>query len=92
MYFNIFQQKLDDIGWQQGTYQKQKLFREGFGLQSQCISTPEPPEKMFLSENVIFRGLKLSLGHFGQEVPESPVSQLQYAFADCWLFVVLCWC
>ena len=32
---------------------------------------------MFLSENVIFRGLRLSLGHFGQQAPESPVSQLQ---------------
>ena len=28
-------------------------------------------------ENVIFRGLDLSLGHFGQQGPESPVSQLQ---------------
>ena len=36
-----------------------------------------PQKKMFLSENVIFRGLRLSLGHFGQQVPESPVSQLQ---------------
>ena len=36
-----------------------------------------PLEKMFLSENVIFRGFWLSLGHYGQEVPESPVSQLQ---------------
>ena len=35
-----------------------------------------PPEKMFLSENVIFRGLRLSLDHFGQQAPESPMSQL----------------
>ena len=28
-------------------------------------------------ENVIFRGFDLSLGHFGQQGPESPVSQLQ---------------
>ena len=33
--------------------------------------------KMFLSENVIFQGLRLSLGHFGQQVPDSPVYQLQ---------------
>ena len=33
----------------------------------------ETPKKLFLSE--FFRGL--SLGHFGQHVPESPVSQLQ---------------
>ena len=33
----------------------------------------ETPKKLFLSE--IFRGL--SLGHFGQHVPESPMSQLQ---------------
>ena len=42
-----------------------------FGLRSQWESTPEPPEKMFLSENVIFLGLRLSLSHFGQKVPES---------------------
>ena len=34
----------------------------------------KPLKKMFLSENVIFRGLRLSLGHFGQQAPESPVS------------------
>ena len=34
-------------------------------------------KKMFISENVIFWGLRLSLGHFGQQAPESPVSQLQ---------------
>ena len=37
----------------------------------------EPPEKMIISENVIFQGPRLSLGHFGQQVPESPMSQLQ---------------
>ena len=42
-----------------------------------------PQKKIFLLENVIFQGLKLSLGHFGQEVPESPMSQLQNAFGDC---------
>ena len=34
---------------------------------------PPPRCFLFLSDNVIFRGLRLSLGHF---VPESPVSQL----------------
>ena len=34
-------------------------------------------KKMFLSENVIFWGLKLSLGHFGQHAYESLVYQLQ---------------
>ena len=34
-------------------------------------------KKMFLSENMIFRGLRLSLCHFGQQAPESHVSQLQ---------------
>ena len=47
------------------------------GLNSPRFSPPEPPQKMFLSENVIFWGLRLSLGHFGQQAPESPVSQLQ---------------
>ena len=32
---------------------------------------------MFLSENVIFQRLRLFLGHFGPQAPESPVSQLQ---------------
>ena len=36
-----------------------------------------PLKKMFLSENVIFRGLRPSVGHFGQQAPKSPVSQLQ---------------
>ena len=34
-------------------------------------------KKMFLSKNVIFWGLSLSQGHFGQQAPEGPVSQLQ---------------
>ena len=34
-------------------------------------------KKMFISENVTFQGLRLSLGHFGQKAPESPMSQLQ---------------
>ena len=33
-----------------------------------------PLKKMFLSEDVIFWGLRLSLGHFAQQAPESPVS------------------
>ena len=32
---------------------------------------------MFLSENVIFRGVRLSLGHFVHQGSESPVCQLQ---------------
>ena len=32
---------------------------------------------MILSENVIFQGLRLSLGHFGQQALKSHVSQLQ---------------
>ena len=32
-------------------------------------------KKRFPSENVIFRGLRLSLGHFGRQAPESHVSQ-----------------
>ena len=38
-------------------------------LRSEKFRKPEPPEKMFLSENVIFRGLRLSLGHFGHIEP-----------------------
>ena len=42
-----------------------------------CGERRNPLKKMFLSENVIFRGLRLSLDPFGQQAPESPVSQLQ---------------
>ena len=35
------------------------------------------PKKMFLKENVIFRGLRLSPGPIGQQVPESPLSQFR---------------
>ena len=36
-----------------------------------------PLKKRFLWENVIFQGLRFSLGHFGQQAPEIPVSQLR---------------
>ena len=36
-----------------------------------------PLKKRFISEYMIFQGPRLSLGHFGQQGPESPVSQLQ---------------
>ena len=36
-----------------------------------------PLKKMFLSEKVIFPGLRPSLGHIGQQAPERPVSQFQ---------------
>ena len=47
------------------------------GPNSPRFSPPEPPQKIILLENVIFWGPRLSLGHFGQQVPESPLSQLQ---------------
>ena len=47
------------------------------GLWEELGGTPEPPPKKFLSENVIFGGLRLSPGHFGQRGPESPASQFQ---------------
>ena len=34
---------------------------------------------------VIFRGLRLSLGHFGQQAPESPVSQLENGVSTSFL-------
>ena len=48
-----------------------------WGLHWEWLGMTEPTQKMFLSENVIFRGLWLSLGHFGQQVPQSPVCQIQ---------------
>ena len=62
--------------------QKQKLFREGFALdyvqpsESMGVNA-RTPKKMFLSEILIFRKLRVSLGYFGQQAPESPVSQLE---------------
>ena len=47
------------------------------GLNLTRFSLPETPQKMFFSENVIFLGVRLSLGHFGQQASESPVCQLQ---------------
>ena len=41
------------------------------------LNAGTPAKKMFLSENVIFQGLRLSLGHFGQQAPERHVSKLQ---------------
>ena len=41
-----------------------------------------PLKKRFLSENVIFQGLRLSLG---QQGPESPVSQLQNGVSTSFL-------
>ena len=38
-------------------------------LRSEKFRKPEPPEKVFLSENVTFRGFWLSLSHFGQQAP-----------------------
>ena len=64
-------------------HQKQELFREEYVLdyswpsEAMGANAGTPLKKMFLSENVMFWGLRLSLGHFGQQVPESPVSQLQ---------------
>ena len=40
---------------------------------------------MFLPENVIFRGLSFSLGHFGQQAPDSHVSQLQNGVSTSFL-------
>ena len=43
------------------------------------------PKKMFLSEILIFRKLRVSLGYFGQQAPESPVSQLQNGVSTSFL-------
>ena len=39
------------------------------------LGMPEPPQKCF--RKFLFLGLRLFLGHFGQQTPESPMSQLQ---------------
>ena len=61
-------------------------------LRSEQFIKPEPPEKkMFLSENVIFRDFNLSFGHFGQQTPESHVSQLQNGLIFCTSFLPSLW-
>ena len=51
------------------------------GLFPACVQknseNRNPPKKVFLSENMIFGGFRLSLDHFGQQAPKSPVSLLQ---------------
>ena len=82
IYFNIFQyilRKASLIWCNTRCIKNKNCFMKDLhwatcGLKSQ---TPEPPHKRFLSENVIFWGLKLSLGHFGQHAYESLVYQLQ---------------
>ena len=82
IYLDIFYEKLVGSGWPQAR-SKTKIFswRICIGLLVALDwNEPErrnPLKKRFLSENMIFRGLRLSLGHFGQQVPESPGSQLQ---------------
>ena len=69
----------DDFGLPQGT-SKTKIVSWRICIELRLVfgfNARTPPEKMSLSENVVFRGLRLSLCHFGQQVPEGPVSQLQ---------------
>ena len=86
LYFNTFRQILRKVSllWCATRYIKKKNIFVGdlnwatCGLRQVLGGTPEPPQKMFLSENVIFRGLlRLFLGYVGQQAPESPVSQLK---------------
>ena len=86
IYFNTFRQILRNVSllWFATRYIKKKNIFVGdlnwatCGLRQVLGGTPEPPQKMFLSENVIFRGLlRLFLGYVGQQAPESPVSQLK---------------
>ena len=82
IYFDIFYEKLDDFGWPPAR-SKTKIFSLMIciGIFLACVQknseNRNPPKKVFLPENVIFRGLRPSVGHFGQQAPKSPVSQLQ---------------
>ena len=78
IYFSTDWRALDD----HKVHQKQKLFREGFA--SDCVwpslgmvGNAGTPRKNVSLRKCTFRGLRLSLCHFGRQVPESPVSQLQ---------------
>ena len=46
-------------------HQKQNCFVKELAFSLNASQRRNPPKKTFLSGNVIFRGLKLSLGHFG---------------------------
>ena len=82
IYFNIFRYILQKAGliWFNTSLIKNKnIFINDMHWDIPSLRSEKnwnPPEKMFLSENVIFRGLRLSLDHFGQQAPESPMSQL----------------
>ena len=62
IYFDIFYEKLVYSGSPPARSKNKNLFINYMtwttcGLNSPRFTPPEPPKKMFLSENVIFRGL-----------------------------------
>ena len=58
------------------------------GLNLTRFSLPETPQKMFFSENVIFWALRLSLGYFGRQASENPLSELQIGVSISSLLIV----
>ena len=93
IYFDIFYEKLVYSG-SPPARSKTKIYSLMIclGLFLACVQknseNRNPPQKMFLSENVIFRALKLSLGHFGRQAPENPVSGLQIGVSSLPPFIV----
>ena len=77
IYFDIFYEKLVSSGFLPARPKTKKIINDMIvvALILPDSSLRNPLKKMFLSENVIFWGLRLSLGHFGQQAPESHVSQ-----------------
>ena len=64
--------KIRPLGNLEGRLEGCKLPRDAFGVNKS--ERRNPLKNMFLSENMIFRGIRLTLG---QQAPESHVSQLQ---------------
>ena len=57
-----------------------------FDLFQEKLDDHQPNWKQkYFRGGLIFQGLRLSLGHFGQEAPESPVSQLQNVVSTSFL-------
>ena len=79
IYFDIFYEKLVSSGFLPARPKTKKIINDMIvvALILPDSSLRNPLKKMFLSENVIFWGLRLSLVHFGRQAPESHVSQLQ---------------
>ena len=74
MYFDISYEKLDDFAYIKN---KNIFINDMHWLFLACVQKTGTPRKNVSFRKCDFWGLRLSLGYFGQQAPESSVSQLQ---------------